>query len=156
MCLLLYSDHFQSKTVRQYNKHLTLNIKQSEYNSSFKSFLANYLHNSVKRTWRGTVHNYSNAQITQKIGTKRQWYFMDVHRRDSQSTFIIFPPWLFIFKSLGGTLRLPNSSVANIPCTCMCVKQSKLKTSTSKMRWKTPPMTTFSCRSCWLGLAPLV
>lgn len=64
---------------------------------------------------------------------------MDVQRRDSQATFILFfSPLLFIFKSLGGTLRQPNSSLANIPCTCTCVKESKIKkTSTSKMRWKT-------------------
>lgn len=38
---------------------------------------------------------------------------MDVQRRDSQSTFIIFSPWLFIFKSLGGTLRQLNSSLTS-------------------------------------------
>lgn len=35
MCLLSSSDHFQSKTVTQYKKHRTLNIKRSEYDSSF-------------------------------------------------------------------------------------------------------------------------
>lgn len=49
-----------------------------------------------------------------------------------KGVYFYFPPLLFIVKSLGGTLRQPNSSVANISCTCMCVKESKLKTSTSK------------------------
>lgn len=52
---------------------------------------------------------------------------MDVQRRDSRSTFCIFSPLLFILKSLGGSLRQPNSPVANTPCTCTCVKDSKSK-----------------------------
>lgn len=60
---------------------------------------------------------------------------MDVQRRDSQANFNYFSPLLFVFASLGGALRQPNSSVANVSCTCKCVKEPKSKKKQALIKW---------------------
>lgn len=94
--------------------------------------------------------------ITPKKKNTKHWhkknrYFTDVQKRGFTALLALFFPLLYIVKSLDGTLRQPHSSVANITCTCLC-KRIYIKTSSSKNEMKkTPPMITFSCRSCWLS-----